>query len=115
MSMLLPNRGEVWRVNLDPTLGHEQGGTRPCLVVSHDKFNHGKAELVIVLPLTRTDRGIPSHVRIEPPEGGLPAASFIKCEEVRCISRARLHSQYGRVSEATILRVETLLRTILAL
>lgn len=113
--MQLPNRGEVWRVTLDPTLGHEQGGTRPCLVVSHDKFNHGKAELVIVLPITRTDRHIPSHVRIEPPEGGLAAPSFIKCEELRCISRIRLQSRYGHVNEATLGQVEILLRTILAL
>lgn len=47
-----PPRGEVWMVDLSPTRGREQAGMRPALVLAVDKFNHGPADLVIVVPLT---------------------------------------------------------------
>ena len=68
--MSSPNRGEVWWADLDPGKGHEQGGRRSVLVVSTNYFNSGPAGLVLVIPLTRTDRRIPIHVPIQPPEGG---------------------------------------------
>jgi mRNA interferase MazF len=110
-----PLRGEVWLADLDPIRGHEQGGRRPCLVVSVDPFNQGPADLVIVLPITTRDRRIPFHVRADPPEGGLRAPSFIKCEDVRSISRDRLSSRYGVVSPATLAAVEDRLRLMLNL
>ena len=70
-----PGRGEVWLTDLNPTRGHEQAGRRPVLVVSDDLFNRGPAGLVIVLPMTSTLRGVPSHVPIDPPEGGLERRS----------------------------------------
>jgi mRNA interferase MazF len=110
-----PARGEVWYARLDPIVGHEQGGERPCLVVSDDRFNHSRAHLVIVLPITSTERGIASHVRIDPPEGGLKAVSFIKCEDVRSISKQRLQSRWGRVSAKTLATVEDRLRILMNL
>jgi mRNA-degrading endonuclease toxin of MazEF toxin-antitoxin module len=44
-------RGEIWRVRLDPTEGHEQKGTRPVVVISPDAFN-ARTETPIVLPIT---------------------------------------------------------------
>ncbi|OYV95604.1 MAG: growth inhibitor PemK, partial [Planctomycetia bacterium 21-64-5] len=52
MTTSQPVRGEVWTVNLDPVRGHEQAGTRPALIVSVNRFNHGPAGLVVVLPIT---------------------------------------------------------------
>jgi mRNA interferase MazF len=112
----LPSRGEIWAANLDPTRGHEQRGERPVLIVSTDAFNHGPAELVFVLPLTRADRRIPLHVPVEPPEGGLGARSFILCDALRSISRDRLGAQpWGVVSRETMAQVEDRLRILLEL
>ncbi len=44
-------RGEIWLVSLDPTLGHEQQGTRPVLIVSPDRFN-AVTRVPIVVPIT---------------------------------------------------------------
>ena len=60
--MTEPSRGDIWLVNLNPTQGREQAGIRPGLVISVDQFNHGPADLVILLPLTSKGRGIPIHV-----------------------------------------------------
>ena len=108
-------RGEVWLVDLDPTLGHEQAGRRPALVVSADAFNLGPAGLVVVVPMTTTDRRIPLHVRIDPPEGGLRQTSFAKCEDVRSLSVKRLGKRLGVVGQETIAVVEDRMRIFLDL
>lgn len=115
MSSNVADRGDVWLVDLDPTRGHEQSGTRPALVVSVNAFNHGPADLVIVVPLTTRDRRIPMHVPITPPEGGVRAPSFAKCEDVRSITARRLIERWGRVSQRTLSEVEDRLRLLLGL
>src|SRR5947207_15475568 len=110
-----PRRGDIWSISLDPTQGREQAGTRPALVISVDKFNHGPADLVVVLPITSHDKKQPIHVPVRPPEGGLSMLSFIKCEDVRSVSRRRLKQFYGTVSAQTMADVETRIRILLNL
>ena len=110
-----PSRGEVWQVNLNPTQGHEQSGTRPALVVSVDAFNSGPAGLVIVLPITSVGKGILFHVEVTPPEGGLTMRSFIKCEEIRCVSKGGLTERLGDVSPRTMDAVEDRIKIVLDL
>jgi|SRR6266571_1556151 len=109
------SRGEIWRVNLNPTAGREQAGTRPALIISVDIFNHGAAELVVAIPITSKAKGIPLHVEINPPEGGLNVQRFVKCEDVRSISTSRLVKKLGRVSSQTIDAVEDRLKILLGL
>ncbi len=71
MSIPAPSRGEVWDINLDPTLGHELAGDRPALILSVEIFNEGPADLVVVIPITRTERKVCWRVPVKPPEGGL--------------------------------------------
>jgi mRNA interferase MazF len=113
---LLPNRGEIWLADLNPTRGHEQAGARPVLIVSTRTFNHGPAGLVFVLPLTRTDRRIPFHVPIDPPEGGVSARSYILCDAIRSIAKDRLGPRpWGSVSATTLLKVDDNLRILMDL
>ncbi|MEM7128308.1 MAG: type II toxin-antitoxin system PemK/MazF family toxin [Chloroflexota bacterium] len=112
----LPERGEIWLANLNPTKGHEQSGLRPVLVVSATLFSQGPAQLVIVLPITSRDRNIPAHVAVDPPEGGLTVRSFILCDAIRSISRNRLTSSaWGTVGNKTMAKVEDFLRLLLEL
>lgn len=113
--MTEPARGDVWMVDLNPTRGHEQAGIRPGLVISVDEFNHGPAGLVVMLPITTKTKGIPFHVRIDPPEGGLKLKCFIKCEEVRSIAKERLSRYLGRISINSMVEVEDRLRILLNL
>lgn len=111
----LPLRGEVWMLDFDPTRGHEQAGTRPTLVISVDAFNAGSADLIIVVPITSRSKGVRSHVAVEPPDGGLSVASYIKCEDVRSVAKERLHRRLGHISVATMAEVEDKLRILLNL
>jgi len=111
----MASRGEIWLSDLTRVRGHEQAGTRPVLVVSADAFNHGPAQLVVVVPLTTRDREIPLRVRIEPPDGGVREPSFAMCEAVRSISTERLVRRWGIVEQTTIAAVEDRLRILLEL
>ena len=113
--MLQPSRGQVWRANLSPTTGHETRGIRPCLIITVDQFNHGPADLVVVLPFTTKEKGIPFHILVSPPEGGLSERSFIKCEELRCISKQRLVEYMGDVSASSIEEASDYVRILLGL
>jgi mRNA interferase MazF len=115
MSAVLPSRGDIWSVNFDPTLSREQAGARPALVLSVDKFNHGPAELVIVMPLTSKDKRQPIHVPVTPLEGGLTVPSFIKCEDIRSVSKQRFKQFYGIITTQTMAEVEKRLRILLNL
>ena len=110
-----PSRGDVWDLDFDPTIGHEQAGARPALILSVDLFNEGRAELVVAVPITRTERRIRWHVRVSPPEGGLAAVSFIQCENVRSVSKTRLKRRRGRIPDAVLHQVEDRVRILLGL
>jgi mRNA interferase MazF len=95
--------------------GHEQAGRRPVLVVSNDNFNRSPAKLAVVVPLTKRFRGNPLHVAVEPGESGLERTSYIKCEDIRCVSHERLGRPLGAVSPVTMSAVENNLLDLLAL
>jgi mRNA interferase MazF len=101
-----PRVGEIWDVNFDPRVGREQGGIRPALVISNDQFNKVRNGLHIIVPITGTDRGLPFHIAISPPEGGLTKPSVIMCEQERSQSIRRFLRRRGRVSDQTLLQVQ---------
>jgi mRNA interferase MazF len=117
--MVEPTRGEVWLVDLETGRGHEQTGQRPVLIVSDDALNAGPAGLVMVIPLTSKvakSKNIPTHIRIDPPEGGLKTPSVVLCDQLRTISKDRLrNAAWGTASAATMTEVERILRVLLAL
>jgi mRNA interferase MazF len=113
--MPIATRGEIWTVDFSPTVGHEQAGRRPALVISVDELNQSPAELVIVSPLTTRVKGIRSHVQVRKGEGGVKKASYIKCEDVRSVSTQRLGRRLGIVSNQTMDAVEDVVRILIGL
>jgi len=100
-----PHQGDIWLFDPDQVKGNEIGKkVRPALIVSCNSLNMGPAELVIVVPITSKDKGIPSHIRIEPPNGGVKVASFAMCEQIRAISKERLVKKLGTVHSVQILK-----------
>src|SRR5262249_14036078 len=110
-----PQRGEVFEADLDPVEGHEQGGRRLVLVVSADPFNVGPSRLVAIVPVTRRDRGIASHVRVAAPEGCLTVDSVILCDPPGNISQPGRGRRRGGVAPATLTAVEAVLRRLFVL
>jgi len=110
-----PRRGEIWLANLNPTRGREQTGRRPVLILSVDFFNAGPADLVVVVPITSTLRDIPLQVNIRKGDGGIRNDSAVLCEAIRSISKDRLISRWGLLSQGAVTEVEDRLRILLDL
>ena len=108
-------RGEVWYVHLNPVEGHEQGGERPCLVVSSNQLNQSSRDIVWVMPITSRERPYPSRIALAPGEGGTTAQSWVIGEQLRAISKDRFRRPLGSVTPQTMTRVAGVLRRILAL
>lgn len=62
----IPTRGDVVRLNFDPTLGREQAGYRPALIVTPREFNQA-TRLALVCMITSKIKGFNLEVII--PEG----------------------------------------------
>lgn len=103
-----PMVGEVWEVLFGSGLGREQQGIRPALVISNQDYNGVRHGLCIVVPMTGTQRGVPSQLDIAPPEGGLTKPPVILCEQVRALSLLRFRKKRGEVSQDTLDRVQTM-------
>ena len=99
---------------LEPVRGREQGGHRPVLVVASAGYLDAVTPVVIVLPITTTDRGWPNHIRVDGP-GGLDRPSWIMTEQPRTLSRERLTRVAGEVSMDCLASVRTWLGDFLDL
>lgn len=115
MADALPQRGDIWLVKLDPTVGREQAGTRPGLIVSADGLNWSPSNLVIIVPLTTKQHNIIFHVPVAATDSGLGRDSFATCEDVRSVSKERLLKKVGSISPECLAQVEYRLRVLLGL
>jgi mRNA interferase MazF len=90
-------RGEIWLVNLDPTVGSEIRKTRPCVVVSPAEM-HDHLRTVIVAPMTTKSR--PAPFRIGVTHDG--RKGLILLDQMRAVDKNRLAKKLGGVSAKTL-------------
>src|SRR6266851_10491839 len=110
-------RGTVLDINLDPTLGHEQSKTRPCVVIQNEIGNKN-APTTIVAVITGAEnikRPFPVNVRIPHGEGGLRKDSVVLCSQIRTVDEIRFGKTYGQLGTATMKKIDTALRISLQL
>lgn len=108
-------RGDIWLVDFGKPVGREQGYRRPAVIISSDRLNHSRAELAIVVPVTTTRRGLPSHIEIEPGDSGLEHTSYAKAEDVKSVPTTRLVRRLGSIQADRLSRTEHALRLLLDL
>ncbi|AFM20087.1 growth inhibitor (plasmid) [Mycolicibacterium chubuense NBB4] len=89
--------GSVVWVDLNPTVGREQAGRRPAVVVASSGYLDAVTELAIVVPATTTNRGWPQHVQLTGPALALPRPTYAMTEQPRTISRERIAGVAGTV------------------
>lgn len=106
-----PQRGEVYWVALDPTLGTEIRKTRPAVVISNDAANtFGRR--VVVLPVTSNVETLyPGEARVL--VAGRPAR--VLGDQIRSLDKTRLRGRIGRLSPRELLEVEAAIRITLDL
>ncbi len=97
-------RGEIYWADLEPVRGHEQGGQRPVLVLSHDVFNERSGTVIAVAISSRPQRfGFPLVVEVRSTK--LPKQSWIKVSQIRTLATERLGKKLGRLSSEELDRV----------
>ena len=87
-SQTFPRQGEIWWVNLDPTVGQEISKRRPALVVSPDDMNAHQGT-VLVAPITPTHKPWPTRL----PIALQPQGSSVALDQMRVLDRSRLVSR----------------------
>jgi mRNA interferase MazF len=108
---VIPARGEIWWVRLDPTLGSEIRKTRPALVLTADVLNRMR-QTVVVVPLSTAPVAHPP-VTVAVHCRGKRAVAVI--DQVRAVSRERLVSKIETASGEDVFAVGEALGQILEL
>lgn len=82
-------RGDIWFVDLDSVVGHEQAKKRPCLIISVDSFNKSGSDLAVIVPLTSKFKNISWYVPVDALQTTATAKSYIICNQLRTVSAER--------------------------
>jgi mRNA interferase MazF len=90
-------RGDIWWADLNPVRGHEQAGTRPVLIISHDVVNQ-RSGTVIALALTSQQPAAGFPLTYEITQAGLAKRSWVKISQIRTLSVERLINRLGQVA-----------------
>ncbi|WP_028478873.1 type II toxin-antitoxin system PemK/MazF family toxin [Nocardia sp. CNY236] len=103
MSAAQPYRpGDVIWTDLSPAKGHEQDGRRPAVIISTADYLRAVRNLVVIVPVTTSDRGWPHHVQLRGEDLGLSEVSFAMTEQPRTISTHRIRKVAGSVSRQNL-------------
>ncbi len=92
-------RWYIYRANLDPVIGSEQGKSRPVIVISEDEINN-LLNVVNVLPVTTRKEGrniYPNEASLESALSVLPNESVVLCYQIRTLDKQRLFLQLGEI------------------
>ena len=92
------DRGAVVLVGLDPTLGHEQRGIRPCVVVSDpDVTSDQRFPLLGVVPVTGTPGEGALYPALSSGASGLKKVSYALTDQVRSVDKRRVERWLGKL------------------
>lgn len=109
-------RGAVIVVELDPTLGHEQHGVRPCVVVSDpDVISDQRFPLVCVVPVTGTPGEGLLYPALAPGQSGLARKSFALIDHLRSIDKRRVRRVFGELAQEEMAAIDEGLAVFLGL
>jgi mRNA interferase MazF len=97
-------RGDIHWADLDPARGHEQPGTRPVLIISHNVFNE-RSGTVIALALTSRPPSTGFPLTLELSSSELPKRSWVKISQMRTLSVERLGNRIGSASPEEMVQI----------
>ena len=97
-------RGEVRWADLNPVRGHEQAGTRPVLILSHDVFNE-RSGTIIAVALTSKPQRASFPLTLELSVKELGKSSWVKISQIRTLSVERIGKKIARVSAEVLNQV----------
>lgn len=113
---MIVDRGTVVLVELDPTVGHEQRGTRPCVAVSDPVVNvDQRFPLIAVVPVTGTPGDGALYPELSPGASGLTKTSYALVDQLRSIDKRRIRRVFGRIRKNELAELDQGLELFLGL
>jgi mRNA interferase MazF len=110
------DRGTIVLVTLDPTLGHEQRGVRPCIAVSDPAVNMDQRfPLIAIVPITGTPGEGALYPPLSPGKSGLTKKSYALVDHLRSIDKRRIRRVFDRVSNDELAAIDQGLELFLGL
>jgi mRNA interferase MazF len=110
------DRGTIVLVELDPTVGHEQHGTRPCIAVSDPAVNADQRfPLIAVVPITGTRGEGALYPELSQGKSGLTKTSYALIDHMRSVDKRRIRRVFGRVARDELDAVDQGLELFLGL
>ena len=110
------DRGTVVLLELDPAIGHEQRGTRPCIAVSDPAVNADQRfPLIAVIPVTATPGEGALYPELAPGKSGLTKTSYALIDHLRSVDKRRIRRVFGCVREEELAAVDQGLELFLGL
>ena len=110
------DRGTVVLVELDPTVGHEQHGRRPCIAVSDPAVNADQRfRLIAVVPVTATPGEGALYPELSRGDSGFVKSSYALIDHLRSIDKRRIHRVFGRVTKDELAAIDQGLELFLGL
>jgi mRNA interferase MazF len=110
------DRGTVVLVELDPTVGHEQRGTRPCVAVSDPSVNADQRfPLIAVVPVTGTAGHGALYPELSAGKSGLTRTSYVLIDHLRSIDKRRIRRVFGRITKNELAALDQGLELFLGL
>ena len=109
-------RGQIWLVNLDPTLGHEIKKSRPAVIIQNDIGNM-YSPITIIAPVTSQglDKVYPIEVLLLKKTSDLDKDSKVLLNQIRAIDKRRIITFLGKVDYTTMQQVDRALQVSLGL
>ena len=106
------NRGEIWLVNFDPTIGSEIRKTRPAVIVSRQPFNRLR-RTVLVVPLSSAHHATEFPLLIAMRSGSRPAVAVV--DQIKAAAKERFIRKLGVASPGEMEQISEALGTLLSL
>ncbi len=101
------DRGTVVLLDLDPTIGHEQRGVRPCVVVSDSEVvADQRFPLLCVVPVTGTPGDGALYPPLGPGDSGLTKMSYALIDHLRSVDKRRVRRVFGQLAPDELGAVE---------
>lgn len=108
-------RGDIFTVDFEPVRGSEQEKVRPGLIIQNDIGNQFSPVVVVAAITSGEQAKFDINVEVKSPEGGLTNNSIILLNQIRTVDKSRLGKYWGRVSPATMKKVDEALEISLGL
>lgn len=98
-------RGDIYYADLNPTVGSEQGGVRPLVILQNNVGNRHSPTVIAAAITAKPKKPLPTHASIGHACGCLKE-SFVLLEQIRTIDRSRLREYVGRLDEQEMQKID---------